>query len=199
MYVTLGVVQHIRWTGMVPRAWYLSSGSCVSLSPSRLCHGRIWDSASRQYKGPPVPPPGSGCQRVGMFQEEYWDPTIPLAQTGVKAWDQVHCSGRAARSPSSPLSKPSRQHWRGPAPVTFLSPDPPSDWLPWLLARPLGRDSYIAVGAHEQIANSCCGRRRRGGCGLQKELLELSWYPELTNLSVSSEPEWQFQGHTCPE
>lgn len=53
-------------------------------------------------------PPVSGCQRVGMFQRRTGapsTPTVPLAQTGVKAWGQAHGSGGACHASSSPLSK----------------------------------------------------------------------------------------------
>lgn len=75
-------------------------------------------------------------------------PTILLAQTGVKAWDQVYCSGIAARPPALLFSSQSRQHWRGPATVIFLSPDPPSDWLPSCFAG-LRETAFQAFGKTE--------------------------------------------------
>lgn len=134
-------------------------------------------------------------------------PTIPLAQAGVKAWDQVHCSGTAARPPAPLFPSQSCQHWRGPAPVIFLFRDSPSDWLRGCFAvsretasQDFGKETAVLLlEPTSKLLTAAVGGAEKEAVGYRGSILSPLGTPNLPIYSVSSEPEWQFQGHTYPE
>lgn len=188
--MTLGVVQHIRCTGMVPGAWYLSSDCIMVGSGAQQAGGTkacFWVS-----KGRHVPEESRGPKYTHY----------PFSSVRGQGMGPSSLFGKSCQAPSSPLFKsvpPAAlaSASTGNFPLPRSSPTAcwlERDYFPGLW----GERATLLLGSESKLLTAAVGGTEEEA-GLQEGLLEPSRYRNSPISSVSSEQDWQLQGHTYPE
>lgn len=138
--------------------------SCQCLGRQHAVAGANFLLSQRPACVLPPPPCLCGCQRVGVSQRSGTQsiPQSPIAQTGVKAWGQVHSSGRACQAPKSCLSEAAVSASIGrPEPGHF--PVKPASFLLPSLAAPLAGCERLHSSAWRRES---LGDRESGAAGV---------------------------------